>query len=232
VTDLSRISKTFHLHPKAIKARHLESGSISLWLFANCWCRNHRREGVIPREEALNLGSEAEIKALVDSGLWEEVAEGYAFRDWHDWNPDLIRSNGTASAAYLVQVTLPQHPHHTQDRLASEVLKLMDEGVPRKAIEAGLRTWGERKEGRFSWLPYYVSDAIREGDSGISAAIKRARETWNMAPLAEFGFRWSAPDVPEGMQSPQKVRAWMRQQKSAWLNEVEAGIRGDESTER
>lgn len=227
MTDLSRISKSFHLHPKAVKARNAEPGSISLWLFANCWCRNHRREGVIPREQALELGTEAEIKALVDSGLWEEVEGGYRFRDWHDWNPDLIRTSPTASAAYMVQVTLPQHPKHAQDRLADEVLKLMEEGIPRNAIVAGLKTWGSRKDARFGWLPYFVSDAIREGDSGVTAAIRLARETWNMAPLAEYGFRWQAPDVPEGMRSPQRVRVWMREQKTAWLDQIEAGLHSE-----
>lgn len=224
MTDLSRISKTFHLHPKAIKARAIEPGSISLWLFANCWCRNHRREGVIPRDNATELGTDAEIKALVDSGLWQEVEEGYRFRDWHDWNPDLIRTNPTASAAYMVQVTLPQHPKITQDRLADEVLKLIDEGVPRSAIEAGLRKWASREDARFSWLPYFVSDAIKASGCGVRAAIKEARSTGLMGPLAEFGFYWSEPDVPDGMKSLKRVREFMREQKSAWLDEVEAGL--------
>lgn len=229
MTDLSRITKTFYKHPKAMKAISLERGSISLWLFANCWCRNHRTQGIIPRAKALELGTEAEIKALVDSGLWREIADGYEFKDWKDWNPDLIRSNPTASAAYLVQITLPQHPRHTQDRLADEALKLIDEGVPRSAIEAGLRTWGERKEARFAWLSYYVSDAIRAGESGIHAAIKQARRTWDMAPLAEFGYRWQSPELPDGMKSPRQVREYMRQRKAAWLDEIEAGL-GSERT--
>lgn len=229
MADLSRISKTFYQHPKALKARAAEPGSISLWLFANCWCRNHRTQGVIPREKALELGTEAEIRALVDARLWRLVRDSYVFKDWRDWNPDMAREYPDTSAVFIVQKALPHHPKVSQDRLADEVLKLIEEGIPRSAIEAGLETWGQRKDARFAWLSYFVSDALRAGECGLSAALREARRTWDMTPLAEFGFRWQAPDVPEGMRSAARVKEWMRGQKSAWLNEIEASV-GSEST--
>lgn len=222
MADLSRITRNFYQHPKAKKARAAEPGAISLWLFANCYCRDHRTQGVITRDEALKLGTDAEIKALVDSGLWQQDGDSYRFKDWSDWNPDLARRNPTSSAIYIVNCRLPNHPKATQDRLADEVLKLIDEGVPRKAIEAGLDKWGERTNARFAWLAYYVSDAIRAGESGIHAAIKEARRTWDMAPLADFGYRWKAPDLPDGMKTAKQVREFMHQQKSMWLDEIEA----------
>lgn len=231
MADLSRIDKTFYRHPKAVKARAAEPGSISLWLFSNCWCRNHRRQGVIPVEEALALGSEAEIQALVDAGLWRRVGDDYVFKDWQDWNPDMARSNSTSSAAYIVARRLPNHPKATQDRLADEVLKLIDEGVPRRAIEAGLDKWGSRANARFAWLSYYVSDSIREGECGIYAAIKEARKTWNMAPLAEFGHKWVSPDLPDGMRSPRQVREYMRERKAEWLDGIEANLGSDNTTQ-
>lgn len=229
MVDLSRIDKRFYLHPKAIKARATEPGSISLWLFANCFCRNTRAQGFISRDDVLRLGSEAEIKALVDSGLWRECSGGYVFNDWLEWNPDMLRAGSKTSAIRIVSDALSDHPFTAQQRLADEVQKLIDEGVPLSAIQAGLKTWGERKEARFSWLAYYVSDAIRAGHSGIHAAIKEARRTWNMTPLADYGYKWRSPDLPDGMKSPRQVREYMREKKAAWLDEIEAGI-GSERT--
>lgn len=221
---IGRIDKKFYQHPKAQKARATEPGSIALWLFANCWCRNHRKQGVIPREKALELGTDAEIQALVDSGLWSSAGDSYVFKDWDEWNPDMLSSGSKTSAICIVQDCLPDHPYDTRARLAAEVQKLIDEGVPLSAIKAGLKTWGERKEARFAWLSYYVSDAIRAGASGIHAAIKEARQTWNMAPLADYGFRWKSPELPDGMKSARQVREYMRQKKSIWLDEIEADL--------
>lgn len=229
MTDLSRIAKKFYEHPKALKARALDPGSISLWLFANCYCRDHRMQGVISHAEALELGSESEIKALVDSGLWHDDGDNYVFKDWMDWNPDMIRSGSKTSASYIVQQALPNHPYDSQARLAVEVQKLIDEGIPLCAINAGLKTWGERKEARFAWLPYYVSDSIRAGESGIHAAIKEARRTWDMSLLVEYGYRWKSPELPDGIKSARQVREYMRERKAAWLDQIEASL-GSERT--
>ena len=229
VTDLSRIDKKFYQHPKAQKARAAEAGSISLWLLANCYCRDHRRQGTISHSEALDLGTQAEIDALVNSGLWYDDGENYIFKDWIDWNPDMLSAGSKSAAIRIVQDRLPKHPYDTQARLAAEVQKLIDEGVPLAAINAGLTTWGERKEARFAWLPYYVSDAIRAGESGIVAAIKEARRTWDMSLLAEYGYRWKSPELPDGMKSARQVREYKRKLKAAWLDEIEASL-GSERT--
>lgn len=229
MSDLGRVHKQFHLHPKAQKARSIDPGSISLWLFANCFCRNGRREGNITRDEALSLGTESEINALLVSGLWREVPGGYVFNDWAQWNPDMLKKSPKHSASFIVQTLLPNHPRITQDRLADEVLKLIDEGVPLHAIQAGVTKWGERKDARFAWLGYFVSDAIREGECGIHAAIKQARRTWNMSGLVEFGYKWVAPDLPDGMRTARQVREYMQEKKSEWLDRIEASL-GDERT--
>lgn len=232
MTDDSRINKTFYKHPKVKKARAKEPGSISLWLLANCWCRNHRKQGFIPRDKALELGSEAEIEALIDACLWRAVEGGYQFKDWTNWNPDMLSSGPHTSAIFIVQTTLTQHPKGTQDRLADEVQKLIEEGIPRDAIEAGVRKWGERKDARFSWLPYFVSDVIRESESGITAAIKEARRTGNVAALQEYGFRYQAPDTPDDLRSARAIREFGRKQKDIWLDSIEASIGSEPTTQR
>lgn len=223
MADASRIAKTFYKHQKAVKARNAEPGSISLWLFANCWCRNHRRQGFIPREKALELGTEAEIQALVDSGLWLEVDDGYQFNDWAQWNPDLLRNNQKSSAAWLVQQNVPDHPYATQHRLAGEVAKLIDEGITTPLIVSGLKKWRERPSAPVTWLAYFVSDAVREGQTGLAAAIREAKETGKVSGLAEFGHRWQAPDPPHGA-TVQEIRDFMRREKLAWIERIERSV--------
>lgn len=223
--DFGRVEKKFYTHPKALKARGLDPGSISLWLFANCWCRDHRAQGVIPHDVALELGSATEVKALLDSQLWTDNGSHYEFHDWPEWNSDMIRVAGVRSSAqWLVQDTLPDHPASVQQRLAGEVEKLIEEGATTPVLRFALRKWGEEPNARVTWLAYYVSDAIRQGERGIAGAIKQARRTWNMAPLAEFGYRWQAPDPPLGVKSVREVREFMQRRKSDWLDEIEASI--------
>ena len=225
MADLSRIEKTFYLHPKAKKARGLEPGSLSLWLICNCWCRDHRMQGFVPRDTALSMGTIAEIKALVDSRLWVEVEHGYEFKDWGNWNPDTLRSGSRSTAGHLVWEVLGGHPEGVRMRLAQEVEKLFDEGVSVDVVEAALKIWGERPGAKVIWLGYYVSDVIRQGESGIAGALKKARATGDVKPLAAFGFRWYAPDAPSPI-SARALREFMHNKKMAWLDTIEAGLNG------
>ena len=225
MTDLSRTDKKFYLHPKAKAARKAEAGSLSLWLICNCWCRDHRQQGFVPLDVAQGFGSPAEIKALVDSHLWLEVQGGYQFKNWGEWNPDMLKQGPRTSAKWLVQDVLADHPQGVQDRLSVEVEKLIGEGVNSTVLIAALRKWNEKPEARTSWLAYYVSDVIREGESGVHAAIRKARESGDVSPLKAFGFRWEAPVAPERI-GAKRVREFMLQKKMQWLNEVEAGLSG------
>jgi len=218
------ISNQFHLHPKVIQARRIEPGSIGLWLLAHCWCRAHRGKGVIPKTQAKELGSQSEIQTLVDVGLWVEQDDAYLFHDWDGWNPEDTRNGAVSSAQWIVQEALPDHPSQIHARLAVEVRSLIEDGIAKPHIVSALQKWGQTANARPSWLPYLVSDAIKAGETGVHAAIKQARKTGNMSPLKEFGFSWYAPDVPDGMRSPTKVRAWMREQKMLWLDDVEARV--------
>lgn len=223
--DLSRIEKTFYLHPKAKAARSAEPGSLSLWLICNCWSRDHRMMGFVPQDTALSFGTVAEIKALVDARLWVEVENGYEFKDWGNWNPDTLRSGTRSTAGHLVWEVLGSHPEGVRMRLAQEVEKLFLEGVSLDVVEAALRIWGQRPGAKVIWLGYYVSDVIREGETGLRGALKLARATGDMKPLAAFGHRWDAPDAPSRI-GAKAVREFMRGKKLEWLDTIEAGLNG------
>ena len=225
MTDLSRIDKKFYMHPKARKARSLEPGALSLWLICNCWCRDHRQRGFIPRETALTFGSVAEIKALIEAHLWVEVQAGYEFKDWGDWNPDMLKSGPKTSAKWIVQDVLADHPQGVQDRLAVEVEKLIDEGVNSSVLIAALKKWNQKPGAKTTWLAYFVTDVIRDGETGINAAIRQARISGDMAPLKAFGYRWEPPLAPERI-GAKRVREFMQKKKWEWLDEVEGGLSG------
>ena len=225
MSNFGRVDKKFYQHPKAVKARNAEPGSVALWLFANCWCRDHRRQGFISRDEALSLGTEAEIKALLDCGLWRQVDGGYQFWDWEDWNADMVGQGARTSAYRIVDEVLSDHPHAVQARLVVEVEKFIEQGVPKSAIVAGLEKWRSRKDAKVTWLAYFVSDAIREGECGVFAALKEARRTGNVLLLNEFGFKWKSPELPDGMRSRAAIREFMQNRKTLWLDDVEAKVR-------
>ena len=223
MTDLSRIDKRFYKHPKAVAAREKEPGAISVWLFCNCWCRDHRAQGVIPKDVALEFGTEAELQALVECGLFDEDFDSYEFHDWRDWNPDLVRSTPKASSAYIVSTILGDHPGDVQKSMRREVNKLMDEGVPTPVIEDALREWVTKPDAGMSWLAFMASNAMRKRNTGIHAALKEARRTGIVSGLAEFGYQWTPPDSPPRIGAA-AVREFMRKHKMAWLAQIEADI--------
>lgn len=223
MADLSRIHKRFYLHRKAQRAREICPSSISLWLFANCWCRDHRAQGLIPAEVAEELGSAEEIAALVKSGLWQETFGAYEFHDWRDWNADCLRPTTAGSAAFLVQRNLGDHPQEVQNRIRREVDRLIDEGIPTPVIEEALQAWGNRPGAGMSWLAYMASDAMRKRETGIRAALKEARRTGVVGPLAEFGYRWEPPEAPPRI-GPRRVRELMREHKLNWIAGIEDSL--------
>lgn len=230
MTDLSRVDKHLYRHRKVRRARQLNRGAMALWLLANCWCRDHRRQGVISREAALELGDDDEIDTLVEVGLWEPVVDdsgvvvAYRFHDWRDWNPDLISSGPRSSAMWIVQHSLPDQPFETQRRLAAEVEKLIGEGVDTRLIEAGLSRWESRADARPTWLPYLVSDEIRARKSGIRAVIAEARRTNDVSVLREWGYRWTPPPPLEGPCTAAQLREHVRRDRQQWLDEIEANL--------
>lgn len=68
-------------HPKAIAAGNAAMG---LWVRAGSWCALHFTEGFVPSDIARSMGTAAQIKRLVDAGLWTASKGGYSFHQWGD----------------------------------------------------------------------------------------------------------------------------------------------------
>lgn len=65
-------------HPAALKAGN---AALGLWVRCGCWLSVYPKpDDIVPIEVARSFGTPAQIRRLVDSGLWVEAEGGYAMR--------------------------------------------------------------------------------------------------------------------------------------------------------
>lgn len=87
-----RIDDNFADHPKVdalLEGKHGEA-AIALWTLAGAWCAKHLTDGVVPAGRVRRFGlrnPDTLATELVRVGLWEETADGFAFHDWHKYQP-------------------------------------------------------------------------------------------------------------------------------------------------
>lgn len=87
-----KVDDMLSMHPKAACAGNSAMG---LWVRAGSWCAQHLTNGHLPAHAARALGTKREAQRLVDAGLWREVADGYEFHDWFDFQPSADESDRT-----------------------------------------------------------------------------------------------------------------------------------------
>ena len=74
-----KVSDTFTWSAQIVAAGNAATG---LWARAGAWSMQQLTDGYVPAAIARSLGTAAEVKKLVDVGLWEPEADGYRFVDW------------------------------------------------------------------------------------------------------------------------------------------------------
>jgi len=80
-----KVDDHLYSHPKWIA---LPKGARALWVTAGAWCSGQLLDGYVPKSVLPMLGgTTAEARALVASGLWREVREGFRFHDWDTYQP-------------------------------------------------------------------------------------------------------------------------------------------------
>lgn len=85
-----KVDDGFYDHPKIIQ---LPNAAIGLWVKCGSWCARHETDGVIPAAQVRRMkGTPAQVKALIESGLWSELVtdsgvSSYAFRNWLEYQP-------------------------------------------------------------------------------------------------------------------------------------------------
>lgn len=71
-------------HAKVVLAGNAAMG---LWVRAGSWCAQMLTDGFIPDHMISALGTKAQAKALIETGLWVREESGYRFHEWLEYNP-------------------------------------------------------------------------------------------------------------------------------------------------
>jgi hypothetical protein len=89
-----RVDDSLAFHQKTVAAGNAAMG---LWVRAGSWSSQHLTDGHLTPEMTSALGARAEVKRLVDVGLWHDrnhtckdcrvIESGYLFHDWEQANP-------------------------------------------------------------------------------------------------------------------------------------------------
>lgn len=83
-----KVDDDLAMHTKVMAAGNPAMG---LWVRAGAWCAQQLTDGWIPLSVVRSLGSEAQARRLVSSGLWLVTArdgqEGFLFHEWEARQP-------------------------------------------------------------------------------------------------------------------------------------------------
>lgn len=81
-----RVDDSFWSHPKVVQAGN---AAIGLWVRCGSYCAQHLTDGFVPAWLVKQFGSPAQVRKLVDAGLWEPVDNpcGYLMHDWPEYQP-------------------------------------------------------------------------------------------------------------------------------------------------
>lgn len=83
VDDGLHSSKKFLSIPKRTRF-----AAIGLWTIAGSWCADQLTDGHVPDYMIREWGPPpSAAEALVDAGFWERETDGYAFRNWLEYQP-------------------------------------------------------------------------------------------------------------------------------------------------
>lgn len=215
--DYGRISPKLHAHRKS---RLAGNAALGLWVKAISFSKAHHNAGYIKTEDALSLGTSEECTALVDAGFWDVVDGGYRFHDWNDVYADERLKVGPLKMVW--ECLPPGFPNAVHQKLAEKVAELIDEGVESKIIRKALAVWAETPNAGPGFLPWIVSDLVRD-DSSIESVLDAAFESGDIGELVRRGYSFSPADPPPGL-SVSEMREWMFVAKRMWIEELRRGV--------
>lgn len=73
--------------------------AVGLWTIAGSWCAQELTDGYVPDYMIREWGATPKVvAALVDSGLWRRVRDGFEFCSWSDYNPSKARVEAERAA--------------------------------------------------------------------------------------------------------------------------------------
>jgi hypothetical protein len=91
-----RVDDNLAFHHKVVAAGN---PAIGLWARAGSLCAQQLTDGFVPDHMVSALGTVAQAKRLVESGLWRRVEGGYRFHDWGERQPSKASVEAERAAA-------------------------------------------------------------------------------------------------------------------------------------
>lgn len=84
-----KVDDGFHSSRKVMAIpRRARFAAIGLWSIAGSWSADNLTDGSVPDYMIKEWAPPpAAASSLVDSGLWERTRDGFAFRNWHEYQP-------------------------------------------------------------------------------------------------------------------------------------------------
>ena len=118
-----RMDDKFHRNRKVRALRRVKGGreALGVWVFWWSWCLDGADfDGVVPSFE-LDPGEEKSANLLVEHGLWDRVDGGYAFHDFHAYNPtkDQVASKREADRVRVAGKRAASREDVARDSLAT-----------------------------------------------------------------------------------------------------------------
>jgi hypothetical protein len=142
-----KVDDQLAFHRKTLAAGNAAMG---LWVRSGSWLRNPgngrgRPPGVLLVSEARTMGTAAEVKKLLDAGLWAKTtldgAKAVRFHDWEIMQPDQdeLSEKRTAWAAQK-----KRRRHHLADDHSLCLPDQCDHAPPPPPDDDGEEPWGVR----------------------------------------------------------------------------------------
>jgi hypothetical protein len=92
-----KVDDGFHGHPKVVD---LSLSAVGIWTLAGSWCAKYLTDGDVSQKAITRMGGDDGLAAeLVEAGLWIPAVDGYAFKDWADYQPLKIDIEAERAAA-------------------------------------------------------------------------------------------------------------------------------------
>ncbi|SKL37398.1 Uncharacterised protein [Mycobacteroides abscessus subsp. massiliense] len=217
MSDNGRIHRKFWNHDKAKAAGN---AALGLWARANSWCRDHRKAGYVPAPDALEMGTQAEIDALVNARLWVKTQHGYRFHDYEHWNDDVEAD--TLAGDMVREVVPASHPSAIRKQLVRQATALLAEGIDRDIVKRALGLWCA-KDLSPSLLPNLASEAMKEAQRSQNV-MNVLRDCWRsgkVTPLKQFGYVFTLPDIPDDVDRD----VFIHQAKRDWMLRIRERIK-------
>ena len=80
-----KVDDGFHGHPKVVE---ISLAAVGIWALAGSWCAKYLTDGVITLRAIERMGGDDPLaQELVVRGLWLEIAGGFMFKDWAEYQP-------------------------------------------------------------------------------------------------------------------------------------------------